>query len=783
MFYELRQNKKLSLLLAVLFAMAMVLPLFNPAIANAATTNIVTATPTFTQNAGNVTLGQVWLTENTDQAGSVFINGVPRDITVTILTSGVEFRAGALPIAGAGGAAGNEANYVSPLTTLVTTSLVTANEIRFVGNGTAKTYTVRVTPNNPAGIASPRSGIVLQFPVNISGATSGPIEVEVAAPDSGITGGKFVVGNVAGAGSNAVVLDTTTVQAGAQTANTGLLRIEESVANAFLVGGVGTQIRLDLPADMTWTTGTTVNVVGPTVFNNSYLAGGDLSIGTSSAGLSRLTINIPNQGAYNTRAMITVRPQIDLEHDVAIGDIAVNVSGNNSNVTSQSVVIGKVAEIGVSVKAIGDPKSIVAGTLDAEIAGFEIIEAVRGSLLPNRTIVMELPSYVHWFAAPSITYEKGTNNMLQALNPTTRTTDDHRNIVRYNVAVAASTDATTVKFDRIRVYVDADAPAGDVVLKFSGTGGVQGELVLAKVVKPVEATGGTNEVIIGRADQKVADVVIKETAKGAAHGNPTIIQRQTVAGVAPTDRLRVVTVTGNTGWIILDAPTGVKFASKPEVDVTEGNIKINKNASELRNSDNQLWIRVSNASTVASTIKVSGINLTVDRTVPEGDLKLGITGTAFDRISVGNDVNVAEVTVAKVVTPAPSDTMAGGSGTFVIGSTTYTVDGVEKQMDVAPYIKDGRTYLPVRYVGYALGVAENNIMWDSASGTVTMIKGDKVVQVAVGSKNMIINGATIAMDAAPEINNGRTMLPFRWIAWAFGANVEWDGATQTVTIG
>ena len=136
--------------------------------------------------------------------------------------------------------------------------------------------------------------------------------------------------------------------------------------------------------------------------------------------------------------------------------------------------------------------------------------------------------------------------------------------------------------------------------------------------------------------------------------------------------------------------------------------------------------------------------------------------------------------IANTATPAPIDTKVNAE--FVIGSTTYKVDGVEQTMDVAPYIKEGRTYLPVRYVANALGVDNNNIMWDSASGTATLIKGDKVVQVVVGSKNMVINGATIAMDAAPEIKDGRTMLPFRWIAWAFGANVEWDAATQTVTI-
>lgn len=40
---------------------------------------------------------------------------------------------------------------------------------------------------------------------------------------------------------------------------------------------------------------------------------------------------------------------------------------------------------------------------------------------------------------------------------------------------------------------------------------------------------------------------------------------------------------------------------------------------------------------------------------------------------------------------------------LVIGSTALTVNGQASQMDVAPVIKDGRTYLPARWVANALG--------------------------------------------------------------------------------
>ncbi|MDD3899349.1 MAG: copper amine oxidase N-terminal domain-containing protein, partial [Syntrophomonadaceae bacterium] len=131
-------------------------------------------------------------------------------------------------------------------------------------------------------------------------------------------------------------------------------------------------------------------------------------------------------------------------------------------------------------------------------------------------------------------------------------------------------------------------------------------------------------------------------------------------------------------------------------------------------------------------------------------------------------------------------TAAGGNvantGVFTIGSATYTINGVEKTMDVAPYISNSRTYMPIRYVAYALGIDDNNILWDGAKRTVTLIKGDKVVQMTIGSTTLLINGAAVTMDVAPEISSDRTMLPAAFVAQAFGSAATWDATTQTVSI-
>jgi len=110
----------------------------------------------------------------------------------------------------------------------------------------------------------------------------------------------------------------------------------------------------------------------------------------------------------------------------------------------------------------------------------------------------------------------------------------------------------------------------------------------------------------------------------------------------------------------------------------------------------------------------------------------------------------------------------GGSGEFIM------------QMDTAPFIENGRTYLPIRFVAEAFGIYTT---WDSATRTAKLERGTTTVRVTIGSKIMTVikNGSesTVAMDVAPLIRDGRTCLPIRFIAEAFGFDVTWVGSYIT----
>jgi hypothetical protein len=125
---------------------------------------------------------------------------------------------------------------------------------------------------------------------------------------------------------------------------------------------------------------------------------------------------------------------------------------------------------------------------------------------------------------------------------------------------------------------------------------------------------------------------------------------------------------------------------------------------------------------------------------------------------------------------------ADGISVFTIGSTSCLLNGVYINMEVAPYINENRTYMPIRYVAYAVGISDQGIIWNDDEKTVILIKDDSNVQLKIGSEHLIFNGATVYMDVVPEIVNGRTMLPAAWIATAFRHGTHWDDENQQVTI-
>ncbi|MDR0468660.1 MAG: copper amine oxidase N-terminal domain-containing protein [Peptococcaceae bacterium] len=101
-------------------------------------------------------------------------------------------------------------------------------------------------------------------------------------------------------------------------------------------------------------------------------------------------------------------------------------------------------------------------------------------------------------------------------------------------------------------------------------------------------------------------------------------------------------------------------------------------------------------------------------------------------------------------------------------------------LDAPPRIVEGRTMVPLRFVGEALGA---EVIWNGDTQQVAYIAGSRQILLTVGHTDVFVNGRPEVIDTAPRIINDRTMVPVRFIGQWLGAVVRWDDAQRRVDIG
>ncbi len=144
-------------------------------------------------------------------------------------------------------------------------------------------------------------------------------------------------------------------------------------------------------------------------------------------------------------------------------------------------------------------------------------------------------------------------------------------------------------------------------------------------------------------------------------------------------------------------------------------------------------------------------------------------------VSSGYSNEVAGSAYAALEVKPPKPGTGAVSMLFTLDSSTYTVNGVMKAMDVSPASINGRTMLPIRFAADPLGA---QTVWDGNQNKVTVTLGDTKIELWIGSNTAKINGAATLIDpnnpdVKPLIMNSRTMLPMRFVTEKLGCTVEW----------
>jgi len=787
------RSKKLSLLLVFMMLATLFIGVGT---ASASTTNVALTVPAVGTD-GDVVLGTLKITEDDSSEGSITAG---QQVTINLPT-GVKY-ASSSAVDAIESATGDNTTSDTLLAPFVSCNNYHLNVI----SASTKSLTVEIGSSN--GTDAEKTSMYFYFGGNSSLSTTdkakskvtldGPdsdISVEVYAQNSGITQGKVVVATSSSKGTTTTVLDTNTISNSSKGQELGTIRIAENRAGSV---GETDKVKVVAPDDVTiesaeltasnWKirtggTGTTSDPYtysSTKTFNDGDSASG-CSIGENSDGRSQLLFYVDPTTSGETPGFVNIILTVSSDDDDVTGDLTFTVKGDN--VTTQSVALGTVGDYAATVEADGDPLTVKAGASNQDIQDLKIQEQLKGSFLKDRDIELELPDYAHWYDTPTLTKDSGApDDVLVADDEDGVTVDSQRHSVKFTVD---NTSTTKVKytFEDMSVFLDADAPAGDLTMTVGGDALDEDyTVVLAKVVTPVTATATPTNVSLGVSAQDAGDLTITEADAGMLKAQVTEIpdgwdDESMWGSKSESD------YDNQSSKLIVGLPDGVTFDSTPTVTVTSGDLEVKEGSVKLTNDDQYLEIPIDSSSTVASTITVSGIKLTVDRTVPQGAINAKLFGNALDQVQDSDEHcydAITKTAIATAVTPA--DATASYTSSFVIGASSYTLNGATVDAVAPSYIKNSRTYLAIRDVAHALGISDSNVLWDGTKNTVTLIKGDKVVQMTVGSTTLTVNGASVTMDVAPEITASRTFLPAAWLAQAFGSTATFDSATQTVTI-
>ena len=120
---------------------------------------------------------------------------------------------------------------------------------------------------------------------------------------------------------------------------------------------------------------------------------------------------------------------------------------------------------------------------------------------------------------------------------------------------------------------------------------------------------------------------------------------------------------------------------------------------------------------------------------------------------------------------------------FHLNNPSMQVNGRVQDIDgtgvVVPALINDRTLVPVRALVEALGGTAD---WYAAERKITISVDGEVLEMWLDSKKAVLNGTTLTMDVAPYIENGRSLLPVRFVSESIGCTVDWEQATKKITI-
>lgn len=100
--------------------------------------------------------------------------------------------------------------------------------------------------------------------------------------------------------------------------------------------------------------------------------------------------------------------------------------------------------------------------------------------------------------------------------------------------------------------------------------------------------------------------------------------------------------------------------------------------------------------------------------------------------------------------------------------------------DTLPYMENGRTFVPIRFIAEAIGIEQIN--WNGQNEEAILMKNGVKISLPIRQAYAMIDNMPVPLDAPINIYNGRTFVPLRFVAEAFNIDVQWQESTASVKL-
>lgn len=121
-----------------------------------------------------------------------------------------------------------------------------------------------------------------------------------------------------------------------------------------------------------------------------------------------------------------------------------------------------------------------------------------------------------------------------------------------------------------------------------------------------------------------------------------------------------------------------------------------------------------------------------------------------------------------------------GNKDFKVKEAGVLINEESLKTEFFPYIKEGRTFVPIREITEKLGA---DVKWDGKDESIKITLNGDVINMQIDNPNVTVNDKEIALDKAqaPQLalynkprKETKTMVPLRFISETFGYNVDWN---------